>query len=654
MDWRAKIVSQFVQDAGTKVWAVSDPDSLVRNEQVMGQLQGKGFECVFFEDPIAFRYEYESHIRRAWERGNELPVIILFDDRIDGFNALPSDVLESAARMEFGLSTIFPNCDAGVIREIPTKLWDKLSDHLSRARGKTFNKRDTEELVLRVCYKLSPELIDSTPEFYRKLFDLHLNHDGLPEKLASRFGADLSRNKEFADLNIQRLCLDKHQFWAFIAQQWNTFLKGEAKLAASSDSPSLVIPFGSPLLRGYIGTFIDKGQLKRLDAKDATIPEDAWWRIGLKVKSHEAAGINEGDLKALRSFLPEDGANSRDWIDFAVRYSELTSKLFRATNQTAVEYFWNSFWPEIDSRFFQWLEDYYSGLHNLPASPPVMQHHIPKQLNRLRSKGHRVALILLDGMSLAGWKTVYETLSDQLAAEYQMHTSGVFSWLPSLTPICRQATFSGLAPRLFENTISRTDRDGARWKEFWEANAELRPSQITHLQHKGDASEALLDEAVLDQTIAFGLTVEKPDKIMHGSSLGWPGWHQQIKLWTENGYLAQLIDQLLSNGYTVCITADHGNLEACGTGKISEGVLAESRGQRTRVYANESLRASTLEENPEATACLEIPILPEDRHALYAKGRGAFVTKGEVIVTHGGASIDEMIVPWVTIEGNKK
>ena len=54
------------------------------------------------------------------------------------------------------------------------------------------------------------------------------------------------------------------------------------------------------------------------------------------------------------------------------------------------------------------------------------------------------------------------------------------------------------------------------------------------------------------------------------------------------------------------------------------------------------------------TISLNLPILPESKHALYAKGRGAFVAKGETIVTHGGASLDEMIVPWITIKGGKK
>ena len=36
---------------------------------------------------------------------------------------------------------------------------------------------------------------------------------------------------------------------------------------------------------------------------------------------------------------------------------------------------------------------------------------------------------------------------------------------------------------------------------------------------------------------------------------------------------------------------------------------------------------------------------------LYPKGRGAFVAKDDVVVTHGGPSLDELLVPWIVIKG---
>ncbi len=655
MVWQKKIVSQFIPDAGTNVWAVSDPDGLVRNERVMAELQNKGFDCLFFEDPLEFRYEYESRIRRAWERGDVLPVIIIFDEQVEGFNALPSDVLASATQIELGLRFVFPNCYTSVIREIPLILWGKLEAHLAKHSRKVFNKRDTEELVLRVCYLLSPELIDSIPEFFRRLFDLHLSQNKLPESLSSRFEAELGHRAEFADLEVKRLCGDPNFFWHFIARQWTQFIAEVSGMAKPNDPVERIIPFDDPLLRGYAEALLDAGHIDTIEADERNLPPEAcWWRVGLNIGKAEATALTEQDLRPLLDSLPATAAHSRDWIDYALRYSKLVSKLFQNTPQAPIQQFWTDLWPQVDQRFTQWLEQFYGGLYNLPASPPVMQHHIPKQLNRYRMQGRRVALIVLDGMSLAGWLAAYEKLSKQLPSNLRVETGGVFSWLPSLTPVCRQAIYSGQAPRLFQETITRTDRDGPRWKAFWEANAELRPNQIHHGHHKGNFSEAELDRDMLDATVALGLTIEKPDKIMHGSSLGWAGWYQQIGLWLDNGYLSALMTRLIESGYTVCVTSDHGNLEATGTGKISQGVLAESRGQRCRLYANESLCASTHSDYPDTTNHLELPISGEKMHPLFAKGRGAFVSEGETIVTHGGASLDEMIVPWVVIEEGAK
>src|SRR5258706_538350 len=40
---------------------------------------------------------------------------------------------------------------------------------------------------------------------------------------------------------------------------------------------------------------------------------------------------------------------------------------------------------------------------------------------------------------------------------------------------------------------------------------------------------------------------------------------------------------------------------------------------------------------------------PEGQYPLYAGGRTAFVTEGDVIVAHGGPCIEEVIVPFVQV-----
>jgi hypothetical protein len=650
MDWKKKIVTDFVQHAGTQVWAVSDPDELVRNESVIAQLREKGFECLFFDDPIEFRYEYESRIRRAWERGKDLPLIVLFDEPLSGFDSIPSDLLVSAARLEFSLRHVFPIYDAEVLRELPLAMWDKLAAHMASRHGKSLNHKETAELALRLCYQLSSDLIDSVPELIRRLIELHCNHQGLPELLALRFASDLKKRKVFKNFDLARLCADQDFFWHFLKSNWEDFIRMSVGLKPELVAEHQLLPFNDPLLRGYLESLLEKGKIDPIDLHGIKVADHHWWSVGVKKAITDDSTILESDLLSLKDLIPTANANSREWIDFALIYSKLVSKLFCQSASNLQSAFWRDLWTEVDSRFFSWLEFYYGGLYNLPASPPVMQHHIPKQLNRLRIERKKVALLLLDGLSMAGWSTAHRLLSEQLPSDYKYQTSGVFSWLPSLTPFCRQSVFYGQAPRLFAETLTRTDKDAARWQSFWQTHAELRPSQISHFQHHGKPEECEGFADALEGKIAVGVTVTMPDEIMHGVSLGWPAWHQELNLWMQGGYLKQLIEQLMEQGFTVAITADHGNLEAIGTGKINEGVLAGSRGQRTRLYSNEDLRNHAFEANPEKSQCFNTPILPGNQFPLFAKGRGAFIKEGDVVVTHGGASLDEMIVPWVLLE----
>ena len=97
------------------------------------------------------------------------------------------------------------------------------------------------------------------------------------------------------------------------------------------------------------------------------------------------------------------------------------------------------------------------------------------------------------------------------------------------------------------------------------------------------------------------------------------------------------------------LTSDHGNIEAEGRGRPSEGAVADVRGERARIYSDMALRSRVHEQFPDAIAWPTIG-LPEDYLALLAPGRAAFVREGDRIVGHGGASLEEVIVPWIHIE----
>ena len=145
------------------------------------------------------------------------------------------------------------------------------------------------------------------------------------------------------------------------------------------------------------------------------------------------------------------------------------------------------------------------------------------------------------------------------------------------------------------------------------------------------------------------LVVDKIDKIMHGMEMGTAGMHNQVGQWAKQPYLNKLLDLLLDHRFQVYLTSDHGNVEAEGCGRPSEGAVAEPRGERVRIYPDAALRGKVKERFPAALEWSTVG-LPEDYLALLAPARQAFVQGKQRIVSHGGVSVEELIVPLIQID----
>jgi hypothetical protein len=146
--------------------------------------------------------------------------------------------------------------------------------------------------------------------------------------------------------------------------------------------------------------------------------------------------------------------------------------------------------------------------------------------------------------------------------------------------------------------------------------------------------------------------VDKVDRIMHGMELGAAGMHNQVRQWAAEGFLSAFLDLLLSNGFVVFLTADHGNVESVGCGRPKEGVTADVRGERARIYSDPVLRANVAARFPAAISWKPLG-LPEDFLPLLSADRSAFVPEGDRTVAHGGVTIEETIVPFIRIIGGK-
>ncbi len=186
-------------------------------------------------------------------------------------------------------------------------------------------------------------------------------------------------------------------------------------------------------------------------------------------------------------------------------------------------------------------------------------------------------------------------------------------------------------------------------RQFW-ADQGFAPNEVVYVKGLGDGNLDAVSESICQPRVKIaGLVVDKVDKIMHGMELGTAGMHNQVAQWARQPYFSALLDLLLDSGFRVYLTADHGNIEALGCGRPTEGAVADLRGERVRVYPDAVLRGKVSERFPNALEWAPIG-LPHDYLVLLAPARQAFIQENCRSVCHGGISIEELIVPLVQIE----
>jgi hypothetical protein len=244
---------------------------------------------------------------------------------------------------------------------------------------------------------------------------------------------------------------------------------------------------------------------------------------------------------------------------------------------------------------------------------------------------------------------VVRTSLASLNPSFRFREQAVFAWIPSLTSVSRQAAFAGKAPIFFPSSIQTTDKERVLWAQFWTDHG-FKPNEVVYIKGLGDGNLESVSEALSHPKARIaGLVVDKVDKIMHGMEMGTAGMHNQVGQWAKQPYLNTLLNLLLDKGFLVYLTSDHGNIETEGCGRPAEGAVADIRGERVRVYPDLVLRGKVKERYPSALEWGPIG-LPDDYLALLAPARQAFVQEKQRTVSHGGISVEELIVPLVQIE----
>ncbi len=665
-DWRTAILGEFTPGVG-RLTLVADPDGLLVEEEISQQLQERGFKIMQYEDPVAFRFAYESKFRSRWDRNEQCNLVVVWDGDVQ----LPSDMLQIARKtarsLRFTMADLFPGLSVPVLSELDRADLAPLFHARASSSSEPMGDNATKDFILRHVFGIAPELIRQSSDLLRVLLRRHYQNQRIPGILDDRLIGQLQHGRWFNEWPLEAIVPDRDAFFEFLQERWPVFLKqlaqrleGHAWLQPVEHISSYGmkyrgpawLPFDHDDVCIYMDNLFLEGFLKPVKFNNPAILKLNWLGVGiLHDQDADRRKRMETLLEKCDASLPKSDSRHREWIQFARLWGQLTRMANDPNHPLSTGHSESvlTLQSRLDQVFQTWMTSRFGGLHNQPAVPPVMVHHVPRFIARQLAEhsGSKAAMIVMDGLSLDQWLTLREILGEQLP-EITFHEDAVFAWVPTLTSVSRQTIFAGKPPIFFPTTIRTTAKESDLWHQFWEEHGLMR-QECGYRKGLGDGPLDELEQLLCDhRTRVAGLVVDKVDRIMHGMELGAAGMHASIRQWCSMGWLSGLIKLCISQNFDVYLTSDHGNVEAVGCGRPSEGVIADVRGERCRIYPDEGLLQKF---HSEFSNSLPWPGygLPDGFHTLLATRRSAFIVNGKRIVGHGGIAIEEVVVPFIQI-----
>lgn len=246
---------------------------------------------------------------------------------------------------------------------------------------------------------------------------------------------------------------------------------------------------------------------------------------------------------------------------------------------------------------------------------------------------NKIALIIMDGMSISDWQAIARYMEG--ISYNSLHS---FAFIPTTTSISRQSLVSGKYPMQLENPFKIYKEKNAFIEKCLDSG--YKKNQIRY--HRG------YDVDVDKATRCMCIIINDIDDFIHSQQRGQKGMFDDVSSLAKTGHIRNLISKLYKDGFTVYISSDHGNTESiCIGNKQSTGIEMESKCQKAIVYK----KFADYKDTKEKFNLFEFEgtYLPKDYLYLLCEDNQAFGNKGKEIMTHGGITLEEVIVPFIEI-----
>ena len=321
---------------------------------------------------------------------------------------------------------------------------------------------------------------------------------------------------------------------------------------------------------------------------------------------------------------------------------------------------------EANRGFAKYIKQHYMDWMRGDEHPMLSNELFKTKVFPALGDGEKIFLIVLDNFRYDQWKTLEREIGDLFDIDEDVYCS----ILPTATQYARNAIFSGLMPvqiaQMFPNLwVDEDEEEGKNLNEepLIKTQLERYRKRNTFSYHKINTSQ----EA--DKLLQQLNTMEKNDlnvvvfnfidmlshartesKMVRELANNESAYRSITLSWFRHSAMADLFRQLAQSDYRILITTDHGSIRATNTNlryKLGKNLAYDSKD----LFVIKDPQKAHL---PAPNLSTSYVFATSDDFFAYPNNYNYYVSYYRNTFQHGGISMEEMIVPIISLKGRKR